>query len=168
MRISLWNVLWLILFAGLIVGCGGKMTPDEKLQKADQAFRVDKDYDEAMKLYRKVLDWEGEGGPTQAQRYQASFNLVRCKTAKQDYAGALDILKEMQKIYGEMVSFKNYASIISDLAKKRAVSEAIDVLELATKAFPEKEDALKKKAEELLKLEVSDADVERLKKLGYL
>ncbi|MHC4943398.1 MAG: tetratricopeptide repeat protein [Planctomycetota bacterium] len=168
MRISLWNVLWFILFAGLIVGCGGKLTPEEKLQEADQAYRADKDYDKAMKFYRKVLDWEGEGGPTQDQRYQASFNLVRCKVAKEDYEGAVDILKEMQKIYGEKVTFKNYANIISDLAKKRAVSQAIDVLELATKAFPEKEEALGNKAEELLKLGVSDKDAERLKSLGYL
>jgi len=169
MRRSLFPAILLASsLAILLVGCGGDKTPKAALDSADQAFRTDKDYAKAMQLYRSVLDWQGEPPPTDTERFTASLQLVRCQVFSKDFDNAVMSLEEMRKIHKDAVTHKDYCAIIRDLSSHKAIDQAIEVVRLGALAFPDKKQEFEGSVEELQKMGLSDDQMEKLKKIGYL
>ncbi|MBU0753914.1 MAG: hypothetical protein KJ645_02160 [Planctomycetes bacterium] len=149
-------------------GCGGSQTPKDLLADADKAYRVEKDYEKAMTLCRNLLNWKGEGTPTDIQRFEASLTLIRCQICNKNFDEAVSGAKEMFKIHGSNMTFKNFSTLIQDLVGEKAIPQAIDLLALTGEAYPDQKDMLKERAAQIEKLVESDEDLARLKTLGYL
>jgi len=156
------------LFLLLGAGCGGSQTPQEMLGEANKAFTTTKDYDQAITLYKNVLDWKGEGEPTTQQRFEASFNLARCQVRNKEFDRAVASMEEIQKAFGDTVTYKNYCTVIVDLVAEKASGDAIDLLGKAKELYPKYEDQFEKMAEKIKKLDLSDEEMQKLQSLGYL
>lgn len=163
-------ILLLILSLGIsVVACGGGESPADLLAEATKA-RIDKDYQEASTLYQKLLNWKGEeeGAPTKDQRFQAAFDLIECKIGVKSYDEAVADVKSMKDAYGGKMDFKKYTHCLNLLARARATSSAIDVLQYTGDLFPEKKEMLTDRAEFIKEMGATPEDIERMKKLGYL
>lgn len=156
-----------LLIISLGFGCGAQTVTDV-MADADKAYRADKDYTKAQTLYRSVLDWKGEGEPTKAQRFEASFNTIRCQVKQKNFDDAVKSLEEMQKIYADSMDYKDLCTIIKDLHQEKGIEQAINVLVLASEVYPDKKDKFEEMAKLLEKSNLSDEQMEKLKKLGYL
>ncbi|MFH2002716.1 MAG: tetratricopeptide repeat protein, partial [Planctomycetota bacterium] len=120
MRFASSLIIITLFIVSLFAGCA-KPSASDMMADADKAFRADKDYAKAQTLYRMVLDWKGDGGPSDAQRFEASFNGVRCLVKQKNYDDAVKSLEEMQKIYAGTMNYKNLCTVIGDLSQERAI-----------------------------------------------
>jgi len=170
MRSTAIIIALLFVVSIFMLGCGGSQTPKECLADAKKAWSTDKNYDEAIVKYRQILDWPSENKeqPDKTQRFKASLYMIKCKILGEDIKGAIADLKEIKESFKDVMTPKNYNAVIGDLMEKKAKSEAIDVLVLAAKHFPEQKDLFDKNIEILIKMGLSDEDKGKLKGLGYL
>lgn len=145
--------------------CWGGDDPQAILKDANRAFFTDKDHEKAAELYREVLD--GEMKSTVDQKFSASFNLLRCQLLAKDYKGVLAGLKALQKAFPNKVTFKNYGTIISELANQQAINEAIEAVILGANHFPEAEADVKEYVSRLKKRAASKKHLDKLKAIPY-
>ena len=164
--------LWLLPVLGLVIflsaACSGSGSPAEALSSANRKFFTDKDYSGALALYEQVLQWQGNPPPTEAQRFEASINALRCRIFTGDTKGVKEELSGIGEKFGKKLTYKNYCTVIGDLEKGKDLKTAIDVLIEAGKKFPEYKDRFQLEAKKLERLGLSNEDLERLKTLGYL
>lgn len=169
MRSPTFPLLLILSLGFFVVACGGGESPTDILAEATKA-RIDKDYQGAIILYQKLLNWKGEeeGAPTKDQRFQAALYLIECKIGVKKYDEAVTDVKSMKDAYGKKMEFKKYTHCLNLLARARATSSAIDVLQYTGDLFPEKKEMLSDRAEFIQEMGATPEDIERLKKLGYL
>lgn len=138
------------------------------LEKAVLIFDSKEDDASARLLCEEILRMKWQGEEAKSQRIQAFLCMLRLEIRGQKTEASVKNFKAKCKEFQEHITLDTYQTIIGDLIEHKAPTEAVDLLYLAKEQYPDSREWQKKMAEEIIKLEVSAADLERLKQLGYL
>jgi len=165
---SIFPLVLSLLILAFSTACSGSGGPAEVLSSANRKFFSENDYSGALALYERVLQWKGEPAPTDAQRFEAALNALRCRIFTGQTQGVKAELDKIGEAFGNKLTYKNYCTVIGDLEKRKELKAAIDVLIEAGKKFPDYKERFQQEAKKLERLGLSNEDLERLKTLGYL
>jgi hypothetical protein len=158
------SIAWV---ASSLAGCGGAASPAERLSAADAARQAG-DHAEALAGYEAVLQWSGDGTPTDDQRFKASIEAVKCLIQLGRAGEAVERYAKVATASGARVTYKETLAVMDTLSQENQLGEPlVALLEIAKERHPDHRDQFAARVEQL-KQRMTDETLSQLASLGYL
>jgi hypothetical protein len=173
LRYSALATILLVLAIGLTAVCcgGAASTPKDKMEAASGAMQ-EEEYGEAYGLYQEVLDWKGEGEITEATRFQASLESIKCQAYQDEFDAAVDNFMGLEKDFAEEMKTKgdrHTLAVTRILVDRNApILTTTRLLGYAAEKYPDKKEKFDGFGEQLKERASTPEEMAELKKLGYL
>jgi tetratricopeptide (TPR) repeat protein len=161
----------LLLAALALSGCGGGTAPADLIGDAQAALSKG-DYANSLTLFERadeLLRGAEADDATSKQRYRARLGIVEAKIRLRDGDGARQDFATLAADHKDQVDWKVYQKVGRDLAENGCAVQAVEVLNQAEKAFPDRKEAFGEIIADIQSNAVEgSAEYEKLKALGYV
>ena len=173
LRCSALATILLVLAIGMTAVCcgGAASTPAEAEAAADEAMQSE-DYGKAYDLYQDVLNWKGEGEVTEASRFKASLESIKCQAYQDKFDESVDAFMGLEKNFAEEMKTKGDRHTLAVtrilVVREAPILTTTKLLGYAAEKYPDKKVKFDDFGKQLKDRASTPEELAELKKLGYL